>query len=212
MTRSSMLLFAVCTIELTACLLPLEDQNLQGTPETSTAPNPGPLTAYPTPFICQAGVIEQVFQFGRMFWVGATLDERCRETHEFAPGVGQIWVLIFAPGSEGGAWLVFTDDWDASVQPELDPLLTPLPGLLQPVRGFGWVWRERLSAGQREALGWATGVEIAYSTQYRYESGGTVDQSGQFILQPGQHALYDMDGGLFFLDEITQTFDYIPAQ
>src|SRR5574341_2535772 len=85
LTRSSMLLFAVCTIELTACLLPLEDQNLQGTPETSTAPNPGPLTAYPTPFLCQAGVIEQVFQFGRMFWVGATLDERCRETHEFAP-------------------------------------------------------------------------------------------------------------------------------
>jgi hypothetical protein len=59
-----------------------------------------------------------------------------------------------------GTWSHFLDAWDES-QPAYDPTLTEPDGLLQPVRGFGKVWRERLG-GPQAAIGWALTPEQGY--------------------------------------------------
>jgi hypothetical protein len=166
---------------------------------------------FPTPFVCQAGVIEQPFEHGRMFWVGKSLDERCREEHSFEPGSGEIWVAIFDATSEHGTWTILTDSWDESTDSAFDPSLTPPAGLLQPIRGFGRVWREDLSDEQRSALGWASGSEIAHIIDYRFDAGGLINDLGTYIPRPGQHTMVSLIGERFFFDEQTQRFDYIPA-
>jgi len=45
---------------------------------------------------------------------------------------------------------------------ESDPSIVPPTGLLQPVRGFGELWRE--DADVREGLGWALAPEAGYNT------------------------------------------------
>ena len=60
---------------------------------------------------------------------------------------------------DNGAWQRFDDRWQEG-QPAADPGLAPPAGLLQPVRGFGKVWREQLG-GPNAATGWATRPEEA---------------------------------------------------
>jgi len=63
----------------------------------------------------------------------------------------QIYVL-----SDAGRWSVYGDTWD-----ETQPLsggYTAPPGLFEPKRGFGKVWREKLG-GPDAALGWAVEEE-----------------------------------------------------
>lgn len=184
------------------------------TGETPVAPATPTSTSdpFPTPSICRAGVVEQPFENGRMFWVGATLAERCKETHDFALGSGEIWVAVFDSNGQGGTWLVFVDDWNSEREPELDPdLVPPRDGLFQPLRGFGKVWREKLSDLQREALGWGTLAELGFVTDYQYDAGGSVNDNGVYKPGPGQHKLVSLGGELFFFDEASQTFDYVPA-
>ncbi len=49
-------------------------------------------------------------------------------------------------------------------QPESDPNLIPPPGLYQPIRGFGLVWRGSPGSyyNPRDKLGWATDRETAF--------------------------------------------------
>lgn len=179
-----------------------------GAAEESGTPSPA---GFPTPFTCSAEVVEQSFERGRMFWVGSSLDERCRETHDFVPGSGEIWVLFFGEDSQGGEWFAFVDEWNADSEIPFDITMTEPAGVTQPVRGFGKVWRERLTQEQRDALGWATGPEIKFVTTYRYDAGGFVDEQGTYIPRPGQHTLVSFGGERFFLDEQTRRFQYIPA-
>lgn len=114
----------------------------------------------PAPDICPAGPptetdgAEQHFQHGVMLWVQA--DDR-------------IYVLF--DDDQYARWSAFTDDWEES-QPVLDPSIDPPPGLRQPVRGFGLVWREESTV--RERLGWAVDEERGYraavqrTSHYRY--------------------------------------------
>ncbi len=166
---------------------------------------------FPTPFICNAEIVEQPYEHGRMFWVGKTLDERCKEEHDFTPGSGEIWVLIFDQGADDGEWFAFVDDWDSESEIPFDITMTEPPGLYQPVRGFGKVWRERLTDEQRIALGWALALEIKFVTTYRYDGGGFINGQGTFIPRPGLHTLTSFGGERFFLDEQTRRFQYIPA-
>ncbi|MEO8286441.1 MAG: hypothetical protein ABI670_08385 [Chloroflexota bacterium] len=59
---------------------------------------------------------------------------------------------------------------------------TPPRGLLEPVRGFGKVWREGTGARVRERLGWATSPELGSDGAYqRFQQGemywsGTIDK------------------------------------
>lgn len=59
-----------------------------------------------------------------------------------------------------GWWAGYDDTWDES-QPPDDPSLTPPEGLLQPIRGFGKVWREQLG-GPQASVGWALEPERGY--------------------------------------------------
>lgn len=91
-----------------------------------------------------SGAAEQTFENGIMIWLQA-LDE--------------IYVIAW----DGRFWR-FPDTWDAT-QPESDPALVPPPGMQQPIRGFGKVWRENPAVSA--ALGWPPGVELGYTAQYQ---------------------------------------------
>lgn len=167
---------------------------------------------FPTPYICQGMIVEQPFEHGRMFWVGATFTERCLGEHAFTPGSGEIWVALFDESGDSGKWLIFVDDWDETTDQPYDLELIAPEGLQQPVRGFGKVWREKLTDEQRQELGWAEYDEIAFMTDYRYDAGGFVDDAGEYVARPGLHKLTSLSGETFYFDEPSQTFDYVPAE
>lgn len=81
----------------------------------------------------------QTFERGAMIWVSGS------------PSV--IYVLF-----NNGTFLRFDDTFVAGVDPESGGQ-TPPSGLLEPVRGFGKVWR--MSDAVRSGLGWATNPESA---------------------------------------------------
>ena len=81
----------------------------------------------------EVALAEQGFERGRMFWRG---DNR------------EIYVL-----RDDGTWRAFADTWQEG-QPQDNPDLTAPPGLFQPKRGFGKVWREELG-GPASQIGWA---------------------------------------------------------
>lgn len=210
----ALMLLSACStpdIEPTATMTPDNtqptDEVAESTQEETSAPD-----AFPTPQVCEAGVIEQAFEHGRMFWVGSTTDERCQTEHDFAQGSGEIWVAIFDVAGTGGEWLTFPDTWVEGTDPELDESLTPPADKQQPRRGFGKVWRDHLTEEQRRALGWALGPELAHNTEYRYEAGGSVDADGVYIPRPGRHHLISLGREQFIFDEQRGDFDYTPAE
>ncbi len=71
-----------------------------------------------------------------------------------------------------GWWNRYDDTWDES-QPADDPSLTPPEGLLQPVRGFGKVWREQLD-GPEADIGWALAPEQGYDMLSQSFGGGAM--------------------------------------
>lgn len=171
-------------------------------------------TFYPvkavTPFECSSSVVSQPFEHGWIFWVGQTLMERCHVQHAFVPNTGAIWVAFTADNMSGGKWLIFMDSWDAAYEPELNVALVPPDGLLQPARGFGKVWRELLSATDRDAIGWATGLEAIHGAVYRYEKGEPV--IGQTnVLAPGNHTLILDDGETFVFIERSQSVTHVSS-
>ena len=71
-----------------------------------------------------------------------------------------------------GFWEVYPDQWDAS-QPASDPSLTPPRHRVQPLEGFGQVWRE--NPGVRAALGWAYSTPITFVGRMQFPSNGRID-------------------------------------
>ena len=87
--------------------------------------------------------VEQTFEGGRMIWIQGGRD-----------------VYVIFTDSETPQWQQYIDQYTDG-QPASDPgLVPPSPGLIQPVRGFGLIWREQTRV--RERLGWATTPEISY--------------------------------------------------
>ncbi len=94
------------------------------------------------------GVIE-AFQNGLMYW---------REDLR--------WIYVIY---NDGHWESYEDTW-APPEPERIGL-TPPPGLVEPRRGFGKVWREQLG-GPEAAIGWATEEEYPLPSRIQnYERG-----------------------------------------
>jgi len=93
---------------------------------------------------------EQRFQYGAMFW---------RE---------DLWKIYVVHNA--GSWAVY-DDTYTDDQPETDPTLVPPPGLIQPKRGFGKVWREQLG-GPNSIIGWATEIEGEIAGHFQRFEGG----------------------------------------
>jgi hypothetical protein len=104
----------------------------------------------PGPGICPAGpalianAAEQHFEQGTMIWVEETM-----------------LIYVLYADDQQPQWQVFVDEWQEG-DPIDDPGLEPPPGLYQPQRGFGLVWREQ--TGVQDRLGWAVAPEQGYET------------------------------------------------
>jgi YVTN family beta-propeller protein len=117
----------------------------------------------PTEAEREVPLAEEAFERGRMFWRG---DSR------------EIYVL-----HDDHTWQAFADTWQEG-QPQDDPNLVAPPGLFQPKRGFGKVWREQLG-GPASQIGWATEEERGFTGVVQAFDGGTIlwsDRGTAYVL------------------------------
>ncbi len=149
---------------------------------TATPVTPTPLPCdtrwffTPRPYNCPMSAYElgpsvyQQFEHGFMVWFGAD--------H-----------VIFAVFQSTGKtrWGQYTDTWTADM-PDSDPSLVPPEGLLQPVRGFGLVWRS--ARGVQQRLGWASSPEVSY------EGALQVDILGNRYLRGPHGEVYQLNADL----------------
>jgi hypothetical protein len=87
-------------------------------------------------------------------------------------------------------WNVYEDTWRAG-DPEDDPDLVPPDGLLQPIRGFGKLWRENPEV--RQQLGWAIGPESAFTSAYQRQVQESI---------AGVHYIRTIDDGVLRLNGV----------
>ncbi len=103
----------------------------------------------PTDMSPPVETVTQQFEYGLMLWREDTL---------------QIYVLAL-----DGKYSVYNDTWDPS-QPE-GAHLAPPANRVEPIRGFGKIWREQLG-GPTAQIGWALNPEVPVKSQIQnFESG-----------------------------------------
>ena len=124
--------------------------------------NPGisGLIGCPQGTVTSATSAEQAFERGTMIWLS-----------------GPIYVLY-----GDGRLQQFTDTFNASIDPERGGE-TPPSGLIEPVRGFGKLWRS--SPEVRGGLGWGVAAEAGGSAaMLRFERGWIIDltQRGDILV------------------------------
>ena len=141
----------------------------------------------PAPASCPAGPpqisteAEQTFEHGRMIWVDT---------------LNRIYV-IFEDGNVP-SWAQYPDNFTEG-DPELDESLVPPPGLLQPIRGFGMIWRNNPRVKAR--LGWATTPEVAFEGMVQADS---VELSVASLYLRGR------DGSIIALDAFNDNWEILP--
>ncbi len=142
-------------------------------------PPPDACAAAPAELTTEA---EQTFERGRMVWVAA---------------LDRIYV-VFEDGARPG-WAMYPDEFNEG-DPERDESLAPPPGLEQPIRGFGLVWRNNLRV--RERLGWGVSPEVSFEGMMQADSA-----------EPSLATLYLRlrDGGILALDAQTNEWDVLVA-
>lgn len=100
----------------------------------------------------------QPFERGAMVWVESV-----------TPNVdGAIFVVYFDNRRGSLVWELYSDTWREG-QP-VSGGETPPPGLYEPIRGFGKLWRNNPQV--RSTLGWAAGPEQAETGTLQYFRGG----------------------------------------
>ncbi len=147
---------------------------------------------FPRPTNFDLIVAEQVFEFGRMFYLRPA---------------GRIWVMHYDDPQDHteGTWEAYIDEWNEDI-PDFDDSIRPPDGLHQPHRGFGLLWRENEDV--REALGWGLDPEFGHLTHYTFTAGEiTVDDDDNITTQPGVHTLKSGYGGLYIFDEAEGTWE-----
>lgn len=138
--------------------------------EVSATPTSLP-AQFPTPVQTELAAAEQVFEHGRMFWIRFNR---------------QVWVMVASEDDPyNGDWYCYSDTFQEG-EAESDPSLVPPADMIQPIRGFGKVWREHPDL--KEMLGWAITPEFELNSTYEYLAGGVVD-NGQYVPGPGEHRL-----------------------
>ncbi|HVO43591.1 MAG TPA: hypothetical protein VMT34_13250 [Aggregatilineales bacterium] len=111
--------------------------------------------------------VEQPFEHGRMIWIKAE---------------ARVYV-IFNDGKQP-TWNYYADEYKDG-QPPSDPKISPPAGFLQPIRGFGLVWRTQDKV--RDRLGWAILAELSFAGALQGDAtiaGGTAyirTRDGQII-------------------------------
>lgn len=88
---------------------------------------------------------QQTFERGLMIWVQT-----------------EARIYVFFDDGKRPAWAIYADEFKDGM-PETDAALSPPPGLLQPIRGFGLVWRSNTEV--RDRLGWAVNSEAGFTTE-----------------------------------------------
>lgn len=171
------------TITLTPSktLTPLPTPTFPPTATSTITPTALPV-GFPTPEIYSVVIVEQLFERGRMIWLQP---------------IRQIWVMF---GDEvdptEGTWKCYMDTF-VDGQPERDAALDPPIGTttasqvqgaipIQPIRGFGKVWREHPDV--RQSLGWAILYETLHTTRYEYRAGGEMD-GRRYEPAPGEYRI-----------------------
>lgn len=142
---------------------------------------------FPTAVVGQIYVAEQSFQNGSMYWLQP---------------IKQIWVTTTDKDGKQ-IWLAFEDTW-VDGQPEVNPTLTPPADLLQPVRGFGKLWRENKDV--QALVGWASDAEFGYVTRYEYRAGGVVNAANEYVPGKGRHVITLLDGQTMMFNEEDNTW------
>ena len=113
--------------------------------------------------------VQQDFERGRLLWL---------PTHPLYPELGSVIVVLVGNGStpqSGG--VLYPDTWQVG-EPEFDPDLVPPAGFVQPVRGFGKMWRDAL----QPALGWGVEEESSVTVQWQTDVN---DRQQVLLLQTG---------------------------
>lgn len=165
------------------------------TPTVVPIPSPTPNMAdLPAPIASEIFIAEQEFERARLFWL------------EPAERIQSIWVLYKdEEASLKGNWSIFEDTFEEG-EMSSDPNIVPPEGFLQPIRGFGKLWRN--DPELREEVGWALQREFGYVAEYRYEFGGEM-VDGEFIAGPGIHYLTTRDSETFRFDESNFTWSLV---
>jgi len=120
---------------------------------------------------------EQEFQHGRALWFE---DVEMPDTSIKRP----ILVLY-----KEGNWARYQDTWTEG-QPESDPKLVPPEGFLQPLRGFGKLWRE--NADVRAKLGWALTTEQGYEGVWQMQALESIPQV--FYIRTIDNQVLELEG------------------
>lgn len=152
------------------------------TPSPSPTPDP-----FPTPVVGAIYVAEQRFERGWMFWLQPNQ---------------QIWLLTVNDSDEH-LWAVYSDDY-VEGDIEFDPDLEIPEGTMQPIRGFGKLWRENPEV--KQALGFALEDEVGHTTRYEYHHGGALGENNQYIAGPGYHLVESLFGDTFRFNEFDSTW------
>ena len=94
-------------------------------------------------------IAEEAFEGGHIFWRNDT--NAVYVIYDHQKGGDELFV---------GTWETDpTWNWAAEGEPDPDGIgLSPPPGLFEPKRGFGWLWRTHLGR-ENGNLGWATEEE-----------------------------------------------------
>jgi hypothetical protein len=103
-------------------------------------------------------------------------------------------LVLFSDGSLNR----FSDTWVEGML-ELDTSIAPPPGLLQPVRGFGKVWRE--NSNVRNKIGWATASEKGFTSTWQAQMRESLPSAGNLKLLDGKviEVLGDQSGAWKFV-------------
>jgi hypothetical protein len=156
------------TETLTPTPTPTPSPTLSPTPSRTPSPTPCGLEAHPSLMAAwdrsrigcaqdSATVVWaawQPFEGGYMLWRSDSMD---------------VYILYRQGATNAGFWELWFLDWDGSNAGGIG--LPPPPGRLEPVRGFGWVWREHLD-GPDGPLGWALEREKGFCARVQtFESG-----------------------------------------
>ncbi|NDJ77351.1 MAG: hypothetical protein GYB65_13945 [Chloroflexi bacterium] len=155
------LVFAIAVVLLAGVVLALI-----GWPLNAAAQNPDPNA----PTYSTSAAAYYPLERGFMFW----LEE-----------ADQIYVLVNQTNELGGYVLQYADTWQEGM-PETDPSLVPPPGLQQPDRGFGLVWRSNPNV--RNAVGWGIGGTHGYTAL-------VVRHGNRTLISAPDNRVYDITGG-----------------
>jgi len=103
----------------------------------------------------------ETFEKGYMLWRSDTND---------------VYILCSQQESNlsSGSWRLIEKDWDGSNPNGVG--LTPPPGLYEPKRGFGWVWRTFLG-GSKSQIGWAQEEEKGFCARVQSFENGFIFRS-----------------------------------